>query len=164
MRPEKLIPIFKNISSLEGIGPKLEDLFKRIVGEKIVNLLWNLPYNILYRERINNLSTAKIGSLIVIEVTILNHKPSIFKRQPYVVNCLCNNIPLNIVFFYAKHPYIKSVLPENSKRIVSGKIQFFNKSFQITHPEYILKLNDISQLNKTQPIYNLTKGLTQKIY
>ena len=39
MRTQNLSPLFKNISSIQGIGPKLEKLFLKLVGNKIVNLL-----------------------------------------------------------------------------------------------------------------------------
>ena len=47
MRPQELVPIFKNISSLPGIGPKLEKVFNKLVGDKIIDLLWHIPYGIL---------------------------------------------------------------------------------------------------------------------
>ena len=43
MRPQELTPIFSKISSISGIGPKLEILFNKLVGDKIVDLLWHLP-------------------------------------------------------------------------------------------------------------------------
>ena len=51
MRPEILSLIFRNISSIVGIGPKLENLFFKLLNDrKIVNLLWHLPYNNIKRE------------------------------------------------------------------------------------------------------------------
>ena len=98
MRPENLNYLFKNISSLSGIGPKLEILFDRLVGNKIVNLLWHLPYNIIKREMHENIYDANINSIITIKIKILEHQASRFKKQPYVVNCICGETPLMWVY------------------------------------------------------------------
>ena len=51
MRSEKINPLFSSISSLSGVGPKLEILFNRLVGDKLIHLLWHIPYNAIKRNR-----------------------------------------------------------------------------------------------------------------
>ena len=164
MRPDKLNHLFKSISTISGIGPKLENLFNRLTGNKIVNLLWHLPYNIIKRELHQNLQNAKINSIITIKIKIIEHKLSFFKRQPYRVKCICADTPIDVVFFFAKHPYIKANLPIGEERFISGKLEFFRNNFQITHPTHIIKLSDIDHIKTIEPIYGLTAGLTQKIF
>ena len=118
MRPEKLTPIFNNIASIKGIGPKSQKLFKNIIGEKLIGLLWHLPYNIIKRKKHENILDAKINSIVTLKIKINKHNPSRFKRQPYRVNCICGNIPIDIVYFYARHPYIKSILPQDEERYI----------------------------------------------
>ena len=55
-------------------------------------------------------------------------------------------------------------LPINGERILSGKLEFYNNKFQISHPDNIIDVNSLTILDTIQPIYSLTKGLTQKIY
>ena len=50
MRSEKINPMFIPISTLPGVGPKTEVLFNRLVGDKLVHLLWHIPYNLLKRD------------------------------------------------------------------------------------------------------------------
>ena len=164
MRPENLNYLFKNISSLSGIGPKLEILFDRLVGNKIVNLLWHLPYNIIKREMHENIYDANINSIITIKIKILEHQASRFKKQPYVVNCICGETPLKIIFFFAKHPYIKSILPINEERFISGKLEYYRNSYQMTHPTHVIKTDNINELKLIEPIYGLTAGITQKMF
>ena len=76
-----------------------------------------------------------INSIVIIKVKIIDHHPSKFKRQPYRVKCLCGNTYLDIVFFFARHPYIRSILPHGEERFISGKLEYFRNSFQITHPD-----------------------------
>ena len=163
MRPQELTPIFSNISSISGIGPKLEILFNKLVGNKIGDLLWHLPNNIIKRGKILNLDKTYIGSIIIIKIKTLNHIVPKFKRQPFRVNCISNGIPIDIVFFNARHPYVKMNLPINNEKIICGKLEYFKNNFQITHPEFIQNIEN-NEIDTLQPAYPLTQGLTQKIY
>lgn len=164
MRSEKLNPLFATIITVPGIGPKIEKLFNRLVGDKFIHLLWHLPYNLIKREKHENLKDATINSNIIIRVKILDHKPSKFKKQPYKVNCLCGNIPIDIVYFFARHPYIKTILPKNEEKFIIGKLEFFKNTYQITHPSHVISINHINDINTIEPVYGLTAGLTHKIY
>ena len=162
MRPDILNYLFKTISTLPGIGPKFEILFNKLTGNKIVHLLWHLPYNIIKREMHENIHEADINSIVTIKVKIIEHQASRFKRQPYKVKCICGNIPIDIVFFFARRPYIKINLPIEEERFISGKLEYFRNTFQITHPTHIIKIDNINELRSIEPIYSLTAGLTQK--
>jgi len=165
MRPEKLTPLFTNISSLPGIGPKLNELFKKLLdNSQIINLLWHFPNDNLLRKKVENLNNIKIGTNIIIKVKILKHIIPKFYKQPFYVNCINNSTPINILFFNAKHPYIKNNLPINSEKIISGKLEYYKNIYQITHPENIINVEKINEINLIQPMYSLTKGLTQKVY
>ena len=65
-------------------------------------------------------------------------------------------------FFFARHPYIKTTLPINEERFISGKLEYFKNTFQITHPTHIIKTDNINELRSIEPIYPLTAGLTHK--
>tara|TARA_Y100001970_G_scaffold292297_1_gene433008 strand:- start:1912 stop:3732 length:1821 start_codon:yes stop_codon:yes gene_type:complete len=77
---------------------------------------------------------------------------------------MCNEIPIDIVFFNARHPVIKSTLPEGKEKFISGKLDFFRNSYQITHPSHIIEVDKINELKEIEPVYGLTAGLNQKIY
>ena len=65
MRSEKINPLFSPISSLSGIGPKLEVLFSRLVGPKFIHLLWHIPYNVIKRNRHENIHEAQINLSLI---------------------------------------------------------------------------------------------------
>ena len=52
----------------------------------------------------------------------------------------------------------------NEWLIISGKINYFNKKYQITNPEYVTKLDNQEYVIKNIPKYNLTKGINEKKY
>ena len=52
----------------------------------------------------------------------------------------------------------------NSLVIISGKINYYKKKYQITNPAYVLPIDKEDYVNKIIPKYSLTEGLTEKIY
>ena len=51
MRSEKINTLLLPISSLKGVGPKLEILFAKLVGTKFIHLIFHLPYNVINRKK-----------------------------------------------------------------------------------------------------------------
>ena len=47
MRPALLNPLFASVTALPGVGPKLEKLYRRLVGRedgaRVIDLLFHLP-------------------------------------------------------------------------------------------------------------------------
>ena len=99
MRSEKINSIYAPISNLQGIGPKIENLFNKMGIYRKLHFLLHLPYNVIKREKHNNIHDAKINSLVSFKVKVLEHKPSKFKRQPYRINCISGDVPIDIVYF-----------------------------------------------------------------
>jgi ATP-dependent DNA helicase RecG len=163
MRPEKINSIYSPITTLPGIGPKIESLFNRMGIYRILHFLWHIPYNVIKIEKHSNIHEAKINSLVTLKIKILRHQPSKFKRQPYKINCICGETPIDIIYFYARHPVVRATLPIGKDRLVSGKLEYFRNNFQITHPSHIIESENINQLKDIEPIYGLTGGLSQKI-
>ena len=48
--------------------------------------------------------------------------------------------------------------------IISGKINYYKKRYQITNPSYVVPISKENYVNKIIPKYSLTEGLTEKIY
>ena len=163
MRPDKINSIYSSITTLQGIGPKIENLFNRMGIYKRLHFLWHIPYNVIKIQKHSNVHDAQVNSLVSIKVKILQHKPSKFKRQPYRINCVCEDTPLDIVYFYARHPVVRAMLPTGKEKIISGKLEYFRNTYQITHPSNISDSADYKQIKDIEPVYSLTAGLSQKI-
>jgi len=163
MRSEKINSIYSSIITLPGIGLKIENLFNRMGIYRTVHFLWHIPYNVIKRQKHLNIHEAKINSLVTLKIKIIKHYPSRFKRQPYRVNCICEETPIDIVYFNARHPVIRASLPIGNEKFVSGKLEYFRNNFQITHPSHIVEVEDINLLKDIEPIYGLTTGLSHRI-
>ena len=118
MRPEKISLIYTSITSLQGIGPKIETLFNRMGIFRKLHFLWHIPYNVIKIEKPSSIQNAKINSLVSLKIKIIDHKPSKFKKQPYRINCISGDTPLDIIYFYARHPVVRATLPIGKEKII----------------------------------------------
>ena len=86
MRPEKLNYLLSSISSLKGVGPKLEQIINKLGIYKNIHFVWNIPNNILERKFYENIHDAEINSLVTLNLKIIKHEPSRFKDNPTRLN------------------------------------------------------------------------------
>ena len=164
MRPAHLDLLLSPINKLKGVGPKLENIINKLGINLNVHFLWHFPYKIIEKKYYENIHDAPINQLVTLKIEIIKHYPSKFRRQPYRVSCLANETPIDIVYFNARHPVVRSILPVKSIRMISGKLEFFKNKFQITHPSSIENISDIQLLREKEPVYSLTAGLNMKSF
>lgn len=163
-RPFALDPLFRALTTLPGVGPKNAKLFEKLTGgPKILDLLWHLPVDVVDRSAAPSLKDLQPGQVITVEVTVDKHSPNERKSQPYKVWCRDETGTINLVFFHATRPWLEKLLPPGEKRIISGRVEFFNGQPQILHPDAVVKPEERDEIEKLEPIYPLTQGLTNKI-
>ena len=163
MRPSILYPLFSSIDSLKGVGQKYQKLIKKLCGEKLIDILFHFPYNVVDRTYSSPLSSAINNKIWTGVVTIKEHVPPPTKKHPYRIYCTDGTSELVLVFFKIYKDSIAKNYPIGEKRAISGKLEYFNGMWQMTHPDFSLppsRLNDILCL---EPIYPLTAGITNKI-
>src|SRR5580692_1167645 len=159
MRPSILFPLFADIRSLAGVGPKLEKLIVKLVGPKLVDLIFDLPVGVVDRSYRPKLIAAEPGRIATVEVGVLDHLPARVKSQPYKVRVSDETATMELVFFRAAPDYLMEILPPGSKRIVSGRVEKFKDRWQMPHPDYVVAPEEIAQFPLHEPVYGLTEGL-----
>ena len=162
MRPQVLFPLFAAVTSLPGIGPKLAKLVEKAAGPHVVNLLWHLPQGLIDRRYAPTLDTAEAGRVASIEITVDEHQAPRNPRQPYRVLCHDATGALTLVFFHSRGDYLGKLLPVGEKRIVSGRLELFQNTLQMTHPDHVVPLAERDSVMRVEPVYGLTAGLAPK--
>ena len=154
----------KSVTSLSGVGDKTKKLLKRKKIEKISDLLLNLPQGYTDRSNLQTLDNLEIGKITTIKVRPIKYNFPRIRNLPNKVICEDEGGTIDIVFFNSREGYIRKILPINSLVIISGKINYFKKRYQITNPSYVVPHEKENYVNKIIPRYSLTEGLTAKIY
>jgi ATP-dependent DNA helicase RecG len=163
MRPEILFPLFTETSRLQGVGPRLSKLLETVAGPHIVDLLWLLPSGVIDRRFSPQIVDAPHGVVCTITVNVEEHRAPPNRRRPYVVLCSDESGMLELIFFNAKGDYLIQLLPLGTTRVVSGKVEHYNNSYQMPHPDHMITPDQIQGIQALEPVYPLTQGLTSKI-
>ncbi len=156
--------LFKDITTLKGVGKRLEKYLKNKKIEKVKDILFDLPYEIIDRSKITSLENLEIGKVSTIKVVVDKYSFPRIRNLPNKVICSENGRKISLVFFNSKEGYIRKVLPIKKEVVVSGKINHYKSNYQIINPTYIKELSSMKEITKVFPKYSLTEGLNEKIY
>ncbi|SCA54812.1 ATP-dependent DNA helicase RecG [Candidatus Terasakiella magnetica] len=162
MRPEILFPLFRPITALKGVGPRISKLMEKITGEHIVDVMWHLPTSFIDRRFSPTIAEAPDNTVVTLEISVAKHFPSRNRRAPYKISCFDETGPMDLVFFNARGDYLKKQLPEGETRIISGTVERFQGILQMTHPDRIGKIEEKDEIQTVDPVYALTAGVTNK--
>jgi ATP-dependent DNA helicase RecG len=163
MRPDILFPLFADISKISGIGPRTAELIDKAMGRRVRDVLLTPPSGLVERKRSPNIASAQNDEMVILEVEVEEHRPARNKRQPYKVITSDDTGELVLTFFHARPDYLRRVLPDNGRRLISGKIERFRGETQMTHPDYIVPIKDAGSIPDFETIYPLTMGLSLKM-
>jgi ATP-dependent DNA helicase RecG len=158
-RPPELEPVFRPVAELGGVGTHLSKMLVKVAGPEIVDMLWHLPVALLDRRYTPKVAELKQACVATLELTVDRHERG-HGRSPYRVRCRDETGFIELVFFNVRGPYLLKQLPVGEKRLVSGKVEFYNGLPQMAHPDAILPVTARDRIAVVQAIYRLTGGLT----
>jgi ATP-dependent DNA helicase RecG len=162
MRPQSLTPLFAQVMSLPGIGPRLGKLVERLTGALVLDLLWHLPVGVIDRRNAPTVATAQAGTVATLTVTVDEHIVSHNRRAPYRVWCSDKSGRLCLTYFNGREDYLKKLLPIGERRVISGKVELYQGDVQMTHPDHVVPVEELESILRVEPVYGLTTGLTQR--
>ena len=93
MRPTRLDTLFADATTLPGIGPKLGKLLAEFTGDKVIDLLFHLPANLIDRQYHPSLAEVEDGRIATFDVEVMKHDapPNMGKRRNLPYRILCGN-------------------------------------------------------------------------
>jgi ATP-dependent DNA helicase RecG len=170
MRPDLLNPLFRPVTSLAGIGPKLGETLGRLLDApegaeaRVVDLLFHLPIGVIDRSRQPGIAASAEGTIVTLKVRVDRHAapPRGNKRIPWRVFAHDDTGEIGLVFFHVKGDWLEKTLPVGATRYVSGAVEWFNGRPTMVHPDYIVAEEDFGSLPLIEPVYPMTANLSRK--
>src|SRR6201985_559572 len=165
MRPALLNPLFAPVTSLSGVGPKQDKLFRYLLGREetpwLIDLLLHLPSSVIDRRARPKIRDAEVGAVVTLEVTVDRHRPAPpgRSRAPYLVYDSDDTGDVVLTYFRAQPGYVEKLLPVGAKCFVSGTLQMFDGIPQIVHPDRVVDEKAFAALSGIDPVHPLTEGL-----
>ncbi|OCP24179.1 MULTISPECIES: ATP-dependent DNA helicase RecG [unclassified Ensifer] len=171
MRPALLDPLFSPLNTLPGIGPKIGELYARLLGResiedcRVIDLAFHAPHSLIDRRQQPGIANAPQGVVVTITGRVDRHQPPPPGKQnlPYRIFLHDDTGELALTFFRVKGNWLEKSLSVDETVIVSGKVDWFNGRPSMVHPDYIVKASEADNLPLVEPIYGLTAGLSARI-
>lgn len=162
MRPEELNPLFAEIDTLDGVGPKLAKPLDRLGLTRVRDVAYHLPERFVTRRPVDDLDAASEGEHIVVSLTPSEHRAARSGRGPYRV--LAQDAVGNVcaLTYFGRASYTaKKELPVGETRWVAGRLDRYGDMLQIVHPDHVLEQGGDTLGRLCEPVYALAEGLTQ---
>ncbi len=161
MRPEILFPLFADVTTLKGVGPRSAPLVQKVAGPLVRDVLFLTPSGVIQRRRTTAMEAVD-GEIGVFEVTIDRLIPPHKHGAPIKVRAIDETGFIHLIWFAGSPRHIESLAPRGSRRLVTGKVERFNSEVQIAHPDYILPIEKADEIPLSEPVYPATQGLTSR--
>jgi ATP-dependent DNA helicase RecG len=163
MRPEALNPLFAEVQTLEGVGPKLLKPLEKLGLARVKDVAYHLPERFVSRRAIADLDDGNEGEQVIIALTPIEHRaPRAGSRGPYRVlaqDAAGNVCSLN---WFGKAAYAaKKLVPVGERRWIAGRLDRYGDMLQIVHPDHIEVESAANMGRLSEPVYGLSEGLTQ---
>ena len=171
MRPIILNPLFAEVASVKGIGEKLAKHLARLlrgdeqVPARLVDVLFHLPTHVIDRRFHCTISQLPQSGIATLEVMIGRHKPAPRgTKLPYKIEVHDDTGQMGLVFFAAHSEQMLRTYPEGQRRLISGEVNWFGPEAQMSHPDFVLRLEEAEKMPVLQPVYPMTAGLSGKTF
>ncbi|MGR3493213.1 MAG: DEAD/DEAH box helicase, partial [Shimia sp.] len=162
-RPTSLYPLFSDLESLPGVGPKTAKSLSALRIEHPRDVLFHLPHTVIDRTPRPTLLGLDLPATATVEVIVGAHRAPSKRGAPYRVMVEDAQLAFSIVWFRPQIDFLRRTLPEGSRRLISGKVEWFDGQAQMVHPEHILPVEEAGDLPRFEPVYPLASGVTQKV-
>ena len=156
--------IFNEVNKLKGVGPQLSKYLKKKKIERVKDIILNLPYSETDRSKLYKLNELEVGRIQTVKVVVKKLNFPRIRNLPGKIICEDETGKIEIIYFNSREGYLRKLYPLNDWIIISGKVNYFNKKYQMTNPDYVTTLDNQEYVVKNIPKYNLTKGINEKKY
>ncbi len=161
MRPQILFPLFAEVSSLKGVGPKILPLVQKLAGPLVRDLVFLSPSGLIVRRPMTavNAIEGQVGIFeVMIDRLIVPGKPGV----PIKVRASDDTGFVHMIWFGGSAQHIDRLLPKGQKRLVTGKVERYLAEVQIVHPD-IYTPEQAGEIAAIEPVYPATAGLSPRV-
>ncbi|MFA7261384.1 MAG: ATP-dependent DNA helicase RecG [Caulobacter sp.] len=158
MRPEILFPLFAPVSTLKGVGPKVEPLVERVAGPLVRDVLFLGPSSLIHRTP-TTVDSVIDGQVHTLNVEVELHTKPMRMDQPWKIRTFDGTAFLTLIWFKGHGEHLMRQHPVGARRVVSGKIERWGNEIQMAHPDYILPVERAAEIPETEAVYPATTGL-----
>lgn len=152
--------ISDRIDSVKGIGEKTRALFEKLGVFTVGQLLTYYPREYDTFSSPVPIATLREGTVGVIEASVSRITESRIGGKMTVLTCEAKDPSGSITLTWFNQPYLKKTLSMGYRYIFRGKISKKGNKLRMEQPKFYKREEYERLQNVLQPVYPLTKGLT----
>ena len=153
-----------SVACLHGVGPKTEKLFQKLGVYTVEDMLLAFPRD--YRKIPEITDIRDIGTEREYAVNVrIEGKPVVknTSRMQVLLARVSDGTGVMGAVWY-RMPYLKNQLMAQRECILIGKVVYKNGRYEMEQPEILDRQKYQEMAEGLQPVYNLTKGITNRQY
>jgi ATP-dependent DNA helicase RecG len=149
---------------VRGIGPRRFEALKRLGILTVRDLCYFFPNRYEDRAQFKNIVEITENQEVTIQGKILSLELKPTKKST-LLEALIGDETETILAVWFNQPFLKNKLHEGDTVVLSGKVEEFRGTLQMSSPEYEIVQNsdkDFTHAGRIIPVYPLTEGLIQR--
>ncbi|WP_310498463.1 ATP-dependent DNA helicase RecG [Sandarakinorhabdus sp.] len=161
MRPAILNPLFAELAALKGVGAAQLRQLARLKLARVIDLAFHLPTMAIERQMVDVLDVSLVGRPVIVTLTPVRHNRG-GPRSPLRVAAVDSGGQwVDLVFFGQSATWAQTKLPLGQPRRITGKLDSYGQTLQISHPEVTSPEDPAPGLTR-ESVYPLTEGITNR--
>lgn len=152
-----------SVDSVKGIGEKTRALFEKLDIYTVGQLLTWYPRDYETFRAPWAIAALKEGETGVIEASVSKITESRAGGRMTVLSCEAKDPSGSILLVWFNQPYLKKSLSMGYRYVFRGKISRKNGRLRMEQPKIYKREEYLRLQNVLQPVYSLTKGLTNNL-
>jgi ATP-dependent DNA helicase RecG len=161
MRPPILFPLFAEVDTLKGVGPKIAPLVRRLAGDRVRDLLFLGPSGLVERP-VRRIAEVQDGEISTVRLHLDVHIPPQKPGQPYRIRVYDETGYAFLAWFKTYGDSLRRAHPPGAERVASGRAERFNTELQIVHPDHLLAPERAAEIPRQEPVYPALAGLPSR--
>lgn len=156
--------LLNNINEINGIGPKTAELFNKMGIFTINDLLHTYPRNYLSYGEPVDIAETRVGERQAVRAMISSYVDVKKVRSLTLTNISVRDGSGTMKITWFNQPYLRKALHKGESYIFVGVVEKRNGSRVMIAPERYTPGSYIQLQQKLQPVYPLTKGLSNNMF
>jgi len=155
--------ISDRIDSVKGIGDKTRALFEKLNVNTVGQLLTYYPRDYETFSGPVPVASLQEGCVGVVEASVSRISETRAGGRMHIITCVATDPSGSITLTWFNQPYLKKQLSMGYRYIFRGKITRKGNQLRMEQPKFYKREEYARLQNVLQPVYPLTKGLTNNM-
>ena len=157
--------LWQPLTTLKGVGPQRSEALANLAqGTRLADLALVLPLNFVDRSQTSSLADTPHGTDGVFVVQVLTIVQPRHPRQPWVIHCQDDSGGhIQILYFRGQAAWLRKTFRPRVRLAVAGKLERTATVPRIAHPKRVEPETAVAALRVPEPVYPLSKDLSQHI-